>query len=142
MFLIRMAFWIIVVILLLPTDRDQQSEVLGTAQAAVKDISGFCTRNPDVCVKGQDYFQVFMAKAEFGANMVMDFVNDRRSDEVEVPPVYEASGEPTILAKPQSQPQNVLAPSTEDAISRKLQDPQNTLQPADLTPNWHAPQGT
>ncbi len=141
MFLIRMAFWIIVVILLLPTDRDQQTEVLGTAQAAVKDISGFCTRNPDVCVKGQDYFQIFMAKAEFGANMVMNFVNERTGDDVAVPPVYEASGEPVIVTKPQ--PQNVLAPATEDEITRKLQDdPQNTLRPADLAPNWHAPQGT
>ncbi|MFD0986755.1 DUF5330 domain-containing protein [Methyloligella solikamskensis] len=137
MFLIRMAFWIIIVILLLPTDRDQQTEVLGTAQAAVKDISGFCTRNPDVCVKGQNYFEIFVAKAEFGANMVMNFVNDRTSDEVEVPPVYQASGEPAVLMTPE--PKNVMAPAMKEEVTSKSQ---NTLKPTDLAPGWHAPQGT
>ncbi|ODA66867.1 hypothetical protein A7A08_02164 [Methyloligella halotolerans] len=138
MFLIRMAFWIIVVILLLPTDRAQQTDVLGTAQAAVKDISGFCTRNPDVCVKGGDYFEIFIAKAEFGVSMVMNFVNERTGDDVEVPAVYEASGEPTLLVAPQ--PQNVMAPAQREEVSSGKSE--NTLKPTDLSPSWHGPQGT
>lgn len=137
MFLIRMAFWIIVVILLLPTDRDQQSEVLGTAQAAVKDISGFCTRNPDVCVKGQSYFEVFMTKAQFGADMVMNFIDESSDGPVEVPPVYQASGEAAATVDPQ--PQNVLAPASEIPAAGASQ---NTLNPSDLAPSWQVPQGT
>ncbi|XSG81228.1 MAG: DUF5330 domain-containing protein [Methyloligella sp. ZOD6] len=138
MFLIRMAFWIIVVILLLPTDRDQQSDVLGTAQAAVKDISGFCTRNPDVCVKSQDYFEIFVQKAQFGADMVMNFIDERSGDSVEVPPVYEAEpGTPAVHVEPQ--PQNVLTPARKEEVTDKSQ---NTLKPADLSPGWRAPQDT
>ena len=74
MFLIRTVFWLVILVLLLPTNDRQQSEVYGTAQAAVKDVSGFCERNPSVCATGKDAFAVFMHKARFGAEMLMSFV--------------------------------------------------------------------
>src|SRR6476620_4960611 len=74
MFLIRTVFWLVILVLLLPTNEQQQGEVYGTAQAAVKDVSGFCERNPSVCATGKDAFAVFMQKARFGAEMVMGFV--------------------------------------------------------------------
>src|SRR5262249_3804592 len=55
----------------------QQSQVYGTAQAAVKDVSGFCERNPSVCATGKDAFAVFMHKARFGAEMLMSFVKGK-----------------------------------------------------------------
>jgi hypothetical protein len=51
-FLIRAAFWLMILILLLPSDDKQRSEVYGTAEAAVKDVTGFCERNPEPCAKG------------------------------------------------------------------------------------------
>ena len=77
MFLIRTAFWLIILVLLLPTNEQQQSEVYGTAQAAVKDVSGFCDRNPGVCATGKDAFAVFVHKAKFGAEMLMGFVKGK-----------------------------------------------------------------
>src|SRR6478672_2506282 len=74
MFLIRTVFWLVILVLLLPTNAQQQNQVYGTAQAAVKDVSGFCERNPSVCATGKDAFAVFMQKARFGAEMVMGFV--------------------------------------------------------------------
>jgi hypothetical protein len=62
MFLIRTAFWLIIIILLLPTDEGQQSKVYGTAEAAVKDVATFCDRNPDTCTTGRDAFQVLVHK--------------------------------------------------------------------------------
>ena len=41
MFLIRTVFWLVILVLLLPTNAQQQNQVYGTAQAAVKDVSGF-----------------------------------------------------------------------------------------------------
>ncbi|HEU4476647.1 MAG TPA: hypothetical protein VFR71_08145, partial [Methyloceanibacter sp.] len=38
LFLIRTAFWLTIILLLLPTDEQQRSEVYGTAQAAVHDV--------------------------------------------------------------------------------------------------------
>ena len=52
-FLIRAAFWLMILILLLPSDDKQRSEVYGTAEAAVKDVSGFCERNQDDALKSR-----------------------------------------------------------------------------------------
>jgi hypothetical protein len=77
LFLIRTAFWLMIIVLLLPTDDKQRSEVYGTAQAAVNDVASFCDRNPETCARGKDAFGVFVQKAEFGARMLMDLINGR-----------------------------------------------------------------
>ena len=125
MFLIRTAFWLAIVILLLPTDSKQQSEVYGTAQAAVKDVTGFCDRNPEACTKGLDVFQVFVQKAEFGFAMLMGFVENKDATATSVPDAPAASiaqpAEPTSFERDQSH---------------------DTLEPQDLQPEWHGPSGT
>ena len=63
-FLIKVAYWLTIVVLYLPADSAQQNqaaqvgpiEALGAAQAAVEDASGFCTRNPDACIVGSQAF--------------------------------------------------------------------------------------
>ncbi len=77
MFLIRTAFWLMIIILLLPTDGQQQSKVYGTAEATVKDVVTFCDRNPDTCTTGRDAFEVLVHKAEFGARMLMGFIKEQ-----------------------------------------------------------------
>ncbi len=67
-----------IIVLLLPTDERQRSEVYGTAQAAVNDVATFCDRNPETCARGKDAFGVFVQKAQFGARMLMDLINGRR----------------------------------------------------------------
>ncbi|HLC08101.1 MAG TPA: DUF5330 domain-containing protein [Methyloceanibacter sp.] len=125
MFLIRTAFWLAIIILLLPTDSKQQGEVYGTAQAAVKDVTGFCDRNPDACAKGMDVFQVFVQKAEFGFEMLMGFVENKDATATSVPDVPAASiaesAEPTSFSPEQTQ---------------------DTLEPQDLQPAWNGPSGT
>jgi hypothetical protein len=79
LFLLRTAFWLTIIVLLLPTDERQRSEVYGTAQAAVHDIATFCDRNPDTCAKGKDAFGVLVQKAQFGARMLIDLVNGTKS---------------------------------------------------------------
>jgi hypothetical protein len=81
LFLLRMAFWLMIIVLLLPTDERQRSEVYGTAQAAVNDLATFCDRNPDTCAKGKDAFGVFVQKAQFGARMLIDMINGRGAGE-------------------------------------------------------------
>ena len=72
LFLLRTAFWLMIIVLLLPTDERQRSEVYGTAQAAVHDLATFCDRNPETCAKGKDAFGVLVQKAQFGARMLID----------------------------------------------------------------------
>ena len=61
-FLLRMTFWLGLVLVLLPTDKapdDKNVPQIGAAQAvtaagaAVSDLSQFCTRNPNACETGK-----------------------------------------------------------------------------------------
>ena len=73
-FLIRTAFWLSLVIMLLPADvksgaeapRVTVIETLVAARSAVADMSGFCGRNPQTCVTGHAALQVFVGKARYG----------------------------------------------------------------------------
>lgn len=152
MFLIRTAFWLIILVLLLPTDEQQQSEVYGTAQAAVKDVSGFCSRNPGVCATGKDAFDVFVHKAQFGAEMLMGFIKGQTggaAGDTEAPSAdgsapadnagaKHASAEQATVAQASMGPWTVT-PVTAEPASVEPTTSQNTLNPDDLAPAWSGP---
>jgi Family of unknown function (DUF5330) len=120
LFLIRAAFWLMIIVLLLPTDEKQRSEVYGTAQATVNDVATFCDRNPETCARGKDAFGVFVQKAEFGARMLMDFINGRT----------EASEEDNQ----NSEGQSLFEPARFDVSAS-----QDTLNPEDREEAWSGP---
>lgn len=162
MFLLRTIFWLVVLVLLLPTNEQQQSQVYGTAQAAVKDVSGFCERNPTVCATGKDAFDVFVHKAQFGAEMLMSFVKERTgfgaggAETVADPAAGGTAADPTATETPgdfdsaapaedfgkqssldQAQIDSwSTAPVTVEPASVESTDSQNTLSPDDLRPAW------
>jgi hypothetical protein len=49
LFLLRLAFWIMVICLLLPGSREDNRRLIVSAERTVSDMRGFCYRNPDVC---------------------------------------------------------------------------------------------
>jgi Family of unknown function (DUF5330) len=120
LFLIRTAFWLMIIVLLLPTDEKQRSEVYGTAQAAVNDVATFCDRNPETCARGKDAIGVFVQKAEFGARILMDFINGRT----------EASEEDNQ----NSEGQSLFEPARFDVSAS-----QDTLNPEDREEAWSGP---
>ncbi|HLL29081.1 MAG TPA: DUF5330 domain-containing protein [Xanthobacteraceae bacterium] len=89
-FLLRVAFWLSIVVLLLPAapgskddpNRPQVGaiEALGAAKAAVEDARGFCSRQPDACVTGSQAFHTFGQKAQNGAKILYEFLTDRFAD--------------------------------------------------------------
>lgn len=93
MFLLRTAFWLSVVIFLIPVDHaaEQQAatarvqpigalEAASAAQATISDMSGFCGRNPTACDIGGRIATTFMLKAQTGARMVYDFIDSSLAD--------------------------------------------------------------
>jgi len=123
MFLIRTAFWLMIIILLLPTDEQQRSEVLGTAQAAVNDVTTFCDRNPETCAKGKDAFAVFVQKAQFGARLLMDFIQDRTGN-----------GDNATASMPGAEGDAAPEPESFD-----MSGSQDTLAPEDRDEAWSGP---
>lgn len=122
LFLIRAAFWLMIIVLLLPTDAQQRSEVYGTAQAAVNDVATFCDRNPETCARGKDAFSVFVQKAQFGARMLMDLINGRTE-----------SGEEA----PSSEARSLFEPASFDVSASQAS--QDTLAPEDREEAWSGP---
>ena len=130
LFLIRTAFWLMIIVLLLPTDQQQRSEVYGTAQAAVHDVATFCDRNPETCARGKDAFSVFVQKAQFGARMLMDLINNRTgSDDQDSPDQDQDTRSPEASA--------LFAPASFD-----MNASQDTLNPEDREEAWSGPAGT
>jgi len=116
-FLLRMAFWLCVVCVLLPSGskttspeaKIDASEAVTLASAAVSEVRGFCERQPDACVAGGKVAVAIGHKAEAGARTLYEFVSKLREKS--------ASGE--------------------KAAGRPGSD--GTLTPADMAPSWHAP---
>lgn len=88
MFLVRAVFWLSIVILLIPGDPESGIEAprvsalqaLTAAQATVTDMSGFCERNPAVCVTGGEALKAFAEKARYSARMVYDYFGGSSAD--------------------------------------------------------------
>jgi hypothetical protein len=126
-FLLKTAFWLALIIMLLPSDEQQQRQIYGTAEAAVRDVSGFCQRNPDVCDRSSDIFSVFVQKAEFGANMLFGFISDQTAGTVT------ASGTDRVGSD-----QPAVAPAH---WADSVEGSQGTLTPRDLEPGWAGTNG-
>src|SRR5215471_2707931 len=89
MFLLRVAFWFGVVLVLLPSGgaKDTPSaaqgsaisatEAVSAASATVSDMSHFCSRQPDACAVGAQAATVLGQRAQAGAKMLYDFLTER-----------------------------------------------------------------
>jgi hypothetical protein len=131
-FLLRMAFWLSVVLILLPSGSTQRvqstsdvgaSEAISAASATVQDMRGFCARQPDACSVGSQVAVSLGYRAQAGAKMLYDFLTE-------------------ALA-----PRETGSVSHAGSLARAAQDKpalerasQNTLIPADLAPAWRGPQ--
>jgi hypothetical protein len=76
MFLIRAAFWIGLVVLLLPTDEKSQARLINQAQAALHWTWTFCDRNGPTCKAGSEAWATFVRKAEFGFALATGMVQE------------------------------------------------------------------
>jgi hypothetical protein len=135
MFLIKTAFWLTVLILLLPTDEQQRSQIYGTAQAAVNDVTTFCDRNPATCDSGQEAFTVLVQKAQYGAALLMDLMSGEEG---------EASASLPSAPVVRSVKTEFVAPAAEtDGSGPALwerADSQDTLSPDDRDVAWGMPE--
>jgi Family of unknown function (DUF5330) len=125
--LLRMAFWLVVILLLLPAGGSPRpvnanvsaSDALTAAKATVTDLRSFCDRQPDACTIGSLALVVIGHRAQAGAKMIYDYLTDRFG-----PADTGAMG---TVSQRKSMPQTVSGSS------------RDTLVPADLAPTWRVP---
>ena len=118
-FLLRVAFWLGIVLVLLPsgdyrpkTQAPQigAADAVSAASAAVSDLSGFCGRQPEACAVGGQAAIALGQRAQAGARYLFDLLQDS------------------------------LAPSETGSIGGgQGGKSQHTLKPSDLEPEWRAP---
>jgi hypothetical protein len=134
-FLLRMAFWLGLVLVLLPSGSVQPnasrtevgaSEALSAASATVGDLRGFCTRQPDACTVGSQVATAIGYKAQAGAKMLYDFLSEAL-----------APRETGSLTNGTPRGGSSAKPTPEKSPPERTS--QNTLTPADLAPAWRGP---
>ncbi len=89
-FLLRMAFWLGLVLVLLPTDKSQDTDkaapqvgaadAISAATAAVSDMSQFCTRQPGACAIGGQAATVIGHRAQAGAKKIYNMITEKKPD--------------------------------------------------------------
>jgi uncharacterized protein DUF5330 len=129
-FLLRMAFWIGVVCVLLPGGTKSPSpdsqidatQAVTLASAAVSDARGFCERQPDACKVGGKVAVALGHKAEAGARTLYEFVTTKLNEKSTVPKTVTAKSD---AAKSEAK---VVPVSNVD---------HGTLNQSDLDPAWH-----
>jgi len=134
-FLLRMAFWLGVVLVLLPTGAAQRSpssseihasEAISAASATVGDMRGFCQRQPDACTVGSQVATAIGYKAQAGAKMLYEVLSEAMAPR--------ETG--TVPSAPPRHPVGTKAASERTAVERTSQ---SMLTPADLAPSWRGP---
>src|ERR1700733_15314217 len=89
-FLLRMAFWLGLVLVLLPRDKTPESdklpqlgasEAVSAATAAVSDMGQFCKRQPAACEVGGQAATVLGQRAKDGAQKLYKIITDKRSSD-------------------------------------------------------------
>lgn len=116
MALVRVILGVGAVVLFMPTDKETQTKVYDATANAVERVATFCTRNPETCQKGGEYWAVFKQKAEFGARMAWTLAIERMN-----------KGESAKTAEASGAGREIVTGTTVD---------RGTLSDRDLQPNW------
>jgi hypothetical protein len=124
-FLLRMAFWLGLVLVLLPREHTPESnklpqvgtsDAVSAATAAVSDMSQFCRRQPAACEVGSQAATVIGRRAQEGARKLYQIIIDKRASEH------------TGSIGPENASASLTGVSAGD-----------TLMPDDLVAEWRAP---
>jgi hypothetical protein len=146
-FLIRVAFWLCVVLALLPTFAGHEStpqtaaqqssigagEAVVAASATVSDLTGFCSRQPEACSVGSQAAVAFGHKAQAGAKILYEYLNDRAT-----PKATGSVQQPSAAAVPMP-PVRKPMQAANGNLPRNTASSRETLTPTDLGPAWRNP---
>ena len=122
-FLLRMAFWLGLVLVLLPREKTPEADKLpqigasgavSAATAAVSDMSQFCKRQPAACEVGGQAATAIGQRAQEGARKLYQIITDKKSPDHtgSIGGADEADGSPVAAA------------------------PRDTLTPEDMAAEW------
>ena len=133
-FLLRMTFWLGLVLVLLPFGSTQHnspgnevsaSEAISAASATVGDLRGFCGRQPDACSVGSQVASAIGYRAQAGAKILYEALSEAMAPR-------ETGSVGTSVSK------NTVGKSAAEKSAAEHPS-QSTLTPADMAPAWRGP---
>lgn len=136
-FLLRITFWLGLVLVLLPRDKTPESEKLPqigaadavqAATAAVSDVTQFCKRQPAACEVGGQAATIIGQRAQDGAKKLYQIINDKK-EQLE-------KTDKTDKKAPDHTGSIALA-GEGDAVASEA--PRDTLSQDDLALEWRGP---
>ena len=149
-FLLRLTFWLGLVLVLLPRDKTPESdklpqigasEAVQAATAAVSDMSQFCKRQPTACEVGGQAASVIGQRAAEGARKVYGIITDKaeKAEKPEQPEKFDTKPEkkkPGAEKKAPDHTGSIGHVAETDAVAEA---PQETLTSDDLAVEWRVP---
>ncbi len=133
-FLVRMTFWLGLVLVLLPFGSAQHnspgnevsaSEAISAGSATVGDLRGFCGRQPDACSVGSQVASAIGYRAQAGAKILYEALSEAMAPR-------ETGSVGTSVSK------NTVGKSAAEKSAAEHPS-QSTLTPADMAPAWRGP---
>src|SRR5215475_3208355 len=151
-FLMRMAFWLGLVLVLLPRDKTPEqdkppevsvSDAVQAATAAVSDMSQFCKRQPQACEVGGKAATVIGVRAEEGARKIYRSITDKKAEEDKKddkkPDADKKAEDKKIDGKRSPDHTGSIGVADNDDPALSGMAPRDTLTADDLSADWHLP---
>ncbi|WP_158667971.1 DUF5330 domain-containing protein [Bradyrhizobium guangdongense] len=138
-FLLRITFWLGLVLVLLPRDKTPESEKLPqigaadavqAATAAVSDMTQFCKRQPAACEVGGQAATIIGQRAQDGAKKLYQIINDKKEQ------ITNDKNDKTDKKAPDHT--GSIAMAGED-VNAENEAPRDTLTQDDLALEWRGP---
>jgi hypothetical protein len=139
-FLLRITFWLGLVLVLLPRDKTPESDKLPqigaadavqAATAAVSDMTQFCKRQPAACEVGGQAATIIGQRAQDGAKKIYQIINDKKEQ------ITNEKNDKNDKKVPDRTGSITVAGDGETAASEA---PHDTLTQDDLALEWRGPQ--
>ena len=136
MFFVRAAFWIFLILLLMPTSDKEKSDFYTAAGRTISDLGDFCTRNPDVCDKTGAIVTMVFRKIQDTVRSIDEAIGRNgegidRGDE----------RHPGYTTRERTPDPRQRGDNGEARMAPAGDRSQNTLRKEDLAPAWRGPAG-
>ncbi|RXH27771.1 hypothetical protein XH99_16070 [Bradyrhizobium nanningense] len=145
-FLLRITFWLGLVLVLLPRDKTPESDKLPqigaadavqAATAAVSDMTQFCKRQPAACEVGGQAATIIGQRAQDGARKIYQIINDKKEQIGNEKNDKTDKNDKNDKKAPDHTGSIAMAGEGDTAASEA---PRDTLSQDDLALEWRGPQ--
>jgi Family of unknown function (DUF5330) len=130
LFFLRLAFWLLVICLLLPGGPQDGKRIVTSAQKTMADVRGFCGRNPDVCKDARSAMTVMLTKLKNGADILQTWLSSSSGKGSRPSGLY-----PNMPAPPETLSTPVWNGQQVQIVTRWG----NNLKKSDRLPPWRGP---